>query len=262
MIVSTTCFATNKNQILVYNDSGVEETPLKQTLNMLHALTDQYEIKTINANDIINTDWEENTALLVIPGGADIPYAKKLNGKGNQKIINYVKNGGSYLGICAGGYYGANNIEFAKGTELEVIGKRELNFYPGKAVGPALAHYVYNSNEGARAAKLIWQNNEVTTYFNGGAYFEKPTNYKHVTVLARYKTLPEQNAAIVKINVDNGTVVLSGVHFEYDFQLLNKNDQYVNSIIPKLQTSNNQRLLLAKELLLSLSIKTGKDLDA
>jgi len=36
-------------------------------------------------------------------------------------IREYVEQGGMYLGLCAGGYYGAQKVEFEVGTPLEVL---------------------------------------------------------------------------------------------------------------------------------------------
>ena len=44
----------------------------------------------------------------------------------------FVENGGSYLGICAGAYFACDYIEFDKNGPLEVVGPRDLKFYPGK----------------------------------------------------------------------------------------------------------------------------------
>jgi len=41
--------------------------------------------------------------------------------KGNKLIREYVEQGGMYLGLCAGGYYGAQKVEFEVGTPLEVL---------------------------------------------------------------------------------------------------------------------------------------------
>ncbi|MEW5299670.1 MAG: hypothetical protein WDW36_002662 [Sanguina aurantia] len=70
-----------------------------------------------------------------MPGGADLPYCRLLNGQGNNMITEYVKGGGSYLGLCAGAYYGCSSVEFEPGSSMEVSGDRELAFFPGVAVG-------------------------------------------------------------------------------------------------------------------------------
>lgn len=49
----------------------------------------------------------------------------------------YVEGGGSYLGLCAGAYYGCSSVEFEPGSSMEVSGDRELAFFPGAAIGAA-----------------------------------------------------------------------------------------------------------------------------
>ena len=53
-------------------------------------LKDSFHIKTISAKELKLGLWAEDAALFIMPGGADIPYTKKLNGKGNQIIKNYI----------------------------------------------------------------------------------------------------------------------------------------------------------------------------
>jgi glutamine amidotransferase-like uncharacterized protein len=90
-----------------------------------------------------------------MPGGRDLPYVKKLQGKGNRNIFDFVRNGGSYLGICAGAYYGCSLVQFAQGDPLlEVVGPRELAFFPGVSQGPVFAGFDYASCAGAKAADI------------------------------------------------------------------------------------------------------------
>ncbi len=110
----------------------------------------KYEVDYITAQEIIGGKWVQNTLLLILLGGRDLYYVQKLQGKGNDNIKNYLKNGGNFLGICAGSYYSGNYLEFAKGTNIEVIGERELKIFNGTVRGPLLAPYYYNSNKGAR----------------------------------------------------------------------------------------------------------------
>jgi glutamine amidotransferase-like uncharacterized protein len=46
----------------------------------------EIQVHTIAATEIRNGDWREDTALLVLPGGADLPYCQDLAGVGNQHI--------------------------------------------------------------------------------------------------------------------------------------------------------------------------------
>lgn len=52
-------------------------------------------------------------------------------------FTGYVQSGGSYLGLCAGAYYASSQVEFEPGSTLEVVGDRELDFFPGTARGAA-----------------------------------------------------------------------------------------------------------------------------
>ena len=110
--------------ILVYADEGVAQRSLRQTVKGLNELISDHslKVKTIRHTDLLNHSWEQDCALIVFPGGRDIPYHDKLNGKGNARIKEFVENGGSFLGICAGAYYGSGYVEFEKGYPLEVCG--------------------------------------------------------------------------------------------------------------------------------------------
>lgn len=235
--------------IYIYNDEGVSQESLKQTLNTFQKTP--YQVETIDAERVINNKWIDDAALLIMPGGADLPYHNKLSGKGNKNIKTYVKEGGAYLGICAGGYYGAAQVIFDKGGPLEVIGSRELSFYDGKAIGPVLAPYDYLSNSGSRAAKVTFNSKVASIYYNGGGYFEYAESKPHTKVIGTYANhLP----AIVSIQYQKGSVVLSGVHFEYDASLLDSEDKFLNKIIGELAQSNNKRLLLLNEVLSQLGV--------
>jgi len=248
-----------KNTIYIYQDNGVSEESVLQTITTLKPLlAPTYWVKTINANEVINGAWIKDAALFVMPGGSDLPYVRKLKGAGNQIIKEYVKKGGSYLGICAGSYYAAAYVEFDKSGGQEVLGDRELAFFPGKAIGPVLAKYHPKSNRGVVASALslaLSHIKESAAYYNGGGYFEDADKFPHVTVLGYYENnLP----SIIQIAYHKGQVILSGVHIEYDPALLNANDPHLQHIIPILQEHDASRRLLMIEILKQLGIESKK----
>lgn len=156
----------------------------------------------------------KNFSWLIMPGGRDRPYHAALQGAGNAQIRAFVEDGGTYLGICAGAYYGCRKVEFDKGFPLEVCEDRELAFFSGTAVGPAYGKgtFEYESEKGARMAKLGTANGMIQIYYNGGCYFEG--DFSHVKILARYLDLPGHPPAIIECPVDKGRAILSGVHLE------------------------------------------------
>lgn len=252
--------AASQHTIYVYADKGVSSEALEQTLHSTKAtLNKEYNIKTIKAKAVKEGKWRKDAALFIMPGGADIPYVKALNEKGNEQIKAYVQEGGAYLGICAGSYYGSQDIIFAKGTPIEVTGPRELAFFKGTAVGPALAPFDTVTYKGTRAANLVLSNNkEATVLFFGGNFFEAKPMPKNTTIIARYKDLPQQPPAIIRIRVGSGTVVLSGVHFEYNHSQLNSKDPYLAMIIPTLKSHDNERLQLTKSIFSELGLHVAQ----
>lgn len=239
-----------KNKIFLYNDEGVSKLSLEHTFSMLQQFFPRKPIIKINANEVIDGSWQEDAFLFAIPGGADLLYQAKLKGKGNENIRNFVSNGGIYLGICAGAYYASSYVEFDLGGQLEVIGQRELGFFLGKTVGPALSYYKYNTHEGAIAAEVSFTLSEIgmdtkpsiSLYHHGGCFFENGDNLPNINVLANYVIPDKANlAAIILAKFGKGLALLSGVHFEIEPVMLDENDPNLHDVIPKLKESNISR---------------------
>ncbi|MFN0065556.1 MAG: BPL-N domain-containing protein [Chlamydiales bacterium] len=171
---------------------------------------------SVNRDFFLEEGWEQKCEVVIIPGGRDIPYHARLKGEPNRRLKEFVVSGGGYLGICAGGYFGAGFVEFEKGGELEVVDHRELAFFPGKAVGPAYGKGVfsYDSQAGVRSAALSWKEGVSHVYFNGGCYFDQSDAHPHVEVIARYEDLEGSPPAIIECKVGKGRAILSGAHLE------------------------------------------------
>lgn len=248
-----------KKRILIYRDQGVLPACFAHTFFTLTVhLGKNYEIKEISSKEILENEWEKETALLVFPGGADIPYMKALKGKGNQKIQNYVQNGGSFLGICAGAYYGGSAVEFALDTPLQVKEERELSFFPGIVRGPYLPPYDPKSKTLNKSAKIFLegaqQNDSFRVYYEGGGYFLHPEKYTGVSVLASYDAA-KKFPAIVECVVGKGKAILTGVHLEYSPKLLDKSEFFLEKVIPKLCKHNEKRTHLLTHLFKRLNVK-------
>ena len=184
-----------------------------------------FVVEKTDAAAIREGTLEERCHLLVLPGGRDLPYCSKLNGEGNTKIREFVKRGGSYLGLCAGGYYGTSSVQFAVGDPvMEVVGSRELKFFPGVAQGPTFPGFQYGSNAGARACSILLHpaaqrllgkvshsegTSSLALYYDGGGYFTRseitsPPDSAHqplslvsnIEVLASYDVPASGGAAV------------------------------------------------------------------
>ena len=191
-------------KVLIYNGEGVSKS-----FSFFGLFPNAVPI---DAKTLAESDWDAD--LFVMPGGKDCPYHAALQGAGNRKIRQFVEKGGLYLGICAGAYYGCAEVDFDRGHPLQVIEKRELKFFDGKVVGPAygLGTYDYQSERGARFAKLLTADGFFYAYYNGGPTFQG--NFENANILASYADLPGYPPAIIECKIGLGKAILSGVHVE------------------------------------------------
>jgi biotin--protein ligase len=181
----------------------------------------KHRVQSIRAEEIVDGVWLADTNVLCVPGGASIPYAKKLNGKGNENIRAFVENGGAYFGICAGAYYGADRIEFDKGGPLEVICENELQFFKVAAIGPAFGKFDYSTYRHVAASSNIINFSsgprQANLMFYGGPYFPNADTHADISVLARYAE--NGQPSIIYGKCGRGVVVLCGVHLSIDVTL-------------------------------------------
>ncbi|WIA30489.1 hypothetical protein OEZ86_000573 [Tetradesmus obliquus] len=151
------CHASSSGRchVYVYRGEGAGWRSVRSTFESLQRLLPkQYEVSTLTAAELVDGSWTAEAALLVMPGGADLPYCNRLNGKGNSIIQGFVRAGGSYLGLCAGAYYASSCVQFEQGSRLQVLGYRELGFFPGIACGAAYPGFDYQTEAGAVAADV------------------------------------------------------------------------------------------------------------
>ncbi|ORZ24163.1 biotin-protein ligase [Absidia repens] len=233
--------------ILLYQDRGTAPNSVRQTYQSLKSLVGHaYDIIHVDARALRSDPWESYCAMLVMPGGRDLPYCEDLQGEPNARIRRFVENGGRYLGICAGAYYGSAAVEFEKHDPvMQVCGSRELAFYPGVSRGTTYPGFVYNSERGARSVSILvnstlldpYAANTTTTttttssspfkqsirmYYNGGGYFAHSDRFDgKVEVIARFEDpgacSDESNpAAAVHCRIGQGHAVLIATHPEYN----------------------------------------------
>lgn len=277
--MSKLVYYLSSQEILVYTDEGVGASTncVTMTLTSLRDVSNlQYTVRTTTSEELVGSKWIDSCHLLVMPGGHDLPYCSELNGQGNKQIGSFVREGGSYFGICAGAYYGSAYVEFDKGDpNMEVVGPRELAFFPVTAKGPVFPGYNYKTNKGAHAAgatitksgkEILGLTEEtISLFYNGGCEFtprkanepSKQNGDSPYEVLVTYTGHSEPrspdpspvsgSAAIIGGSVGQGKVVLTGLHFEASVSSLEKcyyGDSYVTNLLPILESWENQRKVL------------------
>ncbi|KAG8801764.1 biotin holocarboxylase synthetase [Serendipita sp. 398] len=205
--------------VLVYSGPGVSQTSLDATLSTLKSLLgSNFAVQTVSPKALESEPWTVGCALLVIPGGRDLPYLASLE-RAIPKIVGYVKAGGSYLGICAGAYFASGRIEWEIGTPLEVQGERPLKFFPGLSKGCMYPGFQYDTEIGARTVSITTCDGEKVIeglYYNGGGEFVVQESMKDVEPLAYYND-PHGSRSIagVSCTFGIGKAVLWHIHPEY-----------------------------------------------
>lgn len=205
-----------------------------------------------------------------MPGGADLPYCATLNGAGNRIISRYVRNGGKYVGFCAGGYYATKRVIWEAGNhDMEVVGDRELQFFPGTGRGCAFDGFKYGSEIGMRAVKLDVKPGALEcdvigcmSYYNGGGVFLPDQNASGFEVLATYGERTQcdpsgLDAAIVLCKVGEGAALLTGPHPEFAPELLRPDTSIPGHAdqVRKLQENTESRMTVLRACLEKLGMK-------
>jgi glutamine amidotransferase-like uncharacterized protein len=207
--------------VRVYHDAGTGEFSRGCLMYALsNAFAGRARVERIHANEIVTSDdWHEGTLLLAFPGGADLPYAERLDGPGNASILRYLEKGGAFLGVCAGAYYACARVAFEPAAPGTITGTRELALFQGTARGSlhelaapyALDHLrcadivgVRRADDGRELHALYWGGPELVP--------DRDTSF---TPLLTYVT-PDGRAALAAVRTDigRGRAVLTGVHAE------------------------------------------------
>lgn len=272
--------SARKLNILVYTGTGTTVESVKHAIYTLRRLLapNYYAVIPLTETGLLKEPWGSTCALLVFPGGADLGYCRVLNGAGNALILQYVRRGGAYLGFCAGGYYGSKKCEFEVGNRgMEVIGPRELAFFPGTCRGGAFKGFQYNSEKGARAVKLEVKKDafrgagvlpdEVLSYYNGGGVFvPRPNASDEHQVLASYAgdldvDGGEDKAALVFCKVGQGSAILTGPHPEFAPANLSRQNDVAgyDELIAALKEADEGRTIFFKACLMKLGLEVNQE---
>lgn len=263
--------------ILVYDGPGTSGLSLRHTLHTLKTLLPLYSVQRLSLDALLKEPWQGKAAMVVIPGGRDLPYCRDLEGAGIARLQAYVRAGGRYLGVCAGGYFGAQRVVFEPGTSLEVVGDRKLSFFPGTARGCVHPGFDYTSEQGSRAVTISYpmgsegKEEQATVYYNGGCVFEHQDGWEaqasqegKVKAMAFYTDRPkEQAVAGVLSKVGQGQTLLLGVHPEYDPILMDENhpDYKEKRLVETLRAADEGRLGWMRHLLRSLSLDVADTIE-
>lgn len=105
-------------RVAVFDYDGKESNGprnLKRILTPEHG----FSFQVITAKEIRNGSLKDFD-VLIMPGGSGGKQAKTLNPEGREAVRIFVKNGGGYVGICAGAYLASSHYDWS----LDLINAR------------------------------------------------------------------------------------------------------------------------------------------
>lgn len=236
-----------RNKILIYCDYGCSDiTNLHKELERCFRDKD-IEVSEVDASGIIKEKaLNEEVLAFFMPGGASTPYRQKLKEYGNDKIADYVKNGGIYFGICAGAYYACDKIKFETDVPELRLERTGMNLIKAAAVGTLykelqIAPYSHDSSSAAVVNIRCEEDGEVcAAYYHGGPYFDISED-KECEILGTYEDVKNHPPAIVAKKYGKGMVLVSGVHLE-------DNGERFGAAIHKLRMDRENALAIAEQL--------------
>ena len=192
--------------VAIYNDTGVWRSGIDAL--ELYLKSRGIDFTLVNATSI-KDGILKNYNILIMPGGWAYDYWLALGPKGNEMIKSFVKNGGGYLGICAGAYYAARAIMWEAGIYHYSLGIANLVAIGPKKGYPWPAEVMLRLNSTKEGIRLGLNKTFVAVYIGGPEFWYLS---KNITVLALYGD--DGKPAIVLAGYGKGRVALSGVHLE------------------------------------------------
>ena len=129
--------------LLYFNDETQENFLIRHRLGEF-AVKNNIQYAEITGDQILSGDLDKRADVaFIMPGGEAKYYSKALGVTGNQKIKDFVANGGVYFGICSGAYYACDAIDWHDELTGEKIdtqtthkAQTPLGFVPVTAKGP------------------------------------------------------------------------------------------------------------------------------
>lgn len=136
---------------------------------------------------------------IYIQGGGDdaVDISKAMSPESMKSLRNYVKNGGKYLGICAGGYFAGLTVD-----------DKELVF--GLKILPGDADVYDKKSHKAKLESVLWEGKIEKMYIQDAPKFIMNKNAKYEKIA----TYPNGEIAALITPHGNGWVAVSGPHPE------------------------------------------------
>jgi len=156
---------------------------------IIKALNSKYEFKIFSKNEL-EDDFFDDVQLIAVPGGfGDSDSYDRLLSHNSERVVDFVKNGGHYLGICMGAYWAGKHY-------FNILGDVEVEQYIKRPNTDTKRPHAKNM-------PIIWNGVDDNMFFYDGCAFG-PGQYD---IIAKY--MNDDPMAIIK-----GRIGLIGCHPE------------------------------------------------
>ena len=200
-------------QIALYSETGADERCILTTTRMFEWMG--YDVTLIDADSVNNTILEKYN-IICFPGGDMYQYSQNISAEGLEKIRNFIRAGGGYIGICGGAYFTGEKI-FWQGNQLPM---NSLAIFPGITRGPIdeiapFPHCKMCKTNIVNTSHPITQTEPDTTwicYCYGPMFL--PNEGAAIDILGRYDIGDQPSMAIFEYGM--GRVFIIGTHPEFE----------------------------------------------
>lgn len=199
------------NTIGLYADEGAADACVIASENMFRWMG--YKIRKIYAGDV-NSGNITDIDLFYFPGGSTGPYQTKINSIGRANIRQIIRDGGSYVGVCAGAHYAASiqrwqGVYYNSGL-LELFSGAGIGPMAEICSGPDYCMCRLDINTGYPITNGM--DDSLWIMYYTGPYFTFDSGVGDI--IARYSI--NDNIAMASFTYGNGRVFISGPHPEWE----------------------------------------------
>lgn len=162
---------TPSPSVALYKSYGVSEVSFIAAKELLSS-SPNIKFSILNSSDIRKGKLKDKDVVIFM-GGSGSQQGKDLQEKGREEVKNFVKNGGSYIGVCGGSYLALQGE--SKFNKLNIVAGENLGDYWKRGNGDC---------------ELTTNNNKIIiTHYENGPVFDR----KKVSGISPFKTLATFN---------------------------------------------------------------------
>jgi glutamine amidotransferase-like uncharacterized protein len=159
---------TNKTKIALFVCDP--KCSVQSSNGVMNALSSHYDFKLFSKNEV-EKGFFNDVDMVIFPGGIGDSDSYDTILKNNKKlVVNFVKKGGKYLGICMGAYWaGKDYFDILDGVD-------SLQYIKRPNTDTRRPH--------AKNIKVNWQGNDTTMFFYDGCAMVGDGDYETIATYA------------------------------------------------------------------------------